>query len=76
MCEFCPIVGRCSICEHLTAVDPADLKGSPMPSYVPPLDELSDEGFVIEHRGVAVRFSSHKDALTVMTEIPTARLRS
>lgn len=75
MCEHCPVVGRCSICDSFTAVDPRDLKGSPLPSYVPHLDELSDEGFVVENRGVAVRFSNHKDAMTVLTEIPTSRLR-
>ncbi len=76
MCEFCPIVGRCCVCEHFTAVDPRDLKGSPTPAFVPPLDLLSEDGFVVEHRGVAIRFSHYKDVIAVTNRFSTARVRN
>lgn len=72
MCEFCPTVGRCSICEHVVSVDYSTLRRAPVVSQ---LDPSSSDGFLIECRGVRVRYDRHTDALAVLNAIPSARLR-
>lgn len=64
MCEFCPIIGRCSICEHYAQ---PQLVGKP-PAH--PQEDRS--GYVVTHQGVAVRFNRHSDAMACLRMFPTA----
>jgi hypothetical protein len=66
MCEFCPRVGRCSVCDHVTQ----PLKTAP-PSVRKPGD---NSGYVVDHQGVTVRFDRHSDALACLGAFPTARV--
>jgi hypothetical protein len=72
MCEFCPVVGRCSICDSVVSVDYRTTRSAP-PS-TPTLSTSSDEGFPVTYRGVTVRFERHSDAMACLQAIPQARV--
>jgi hypothetical protein len=62
MCEFCPRYGRCIVCDHLTVHLP--------PPASPPRSASDSEGYPVTMDGVTVRFSDHRDAMTVLNTLP------
>ena len=76
MCEFCPTVGRCCVCEHVTAVDYRNLRVRDLHPPEHNLDPSSVEGFLVQYRDVIVRYDRHTDAIAVLSAIPSARLRN
>ncbi len=73
MCEFCPTVGRCAVCDHVTVAPYVPLKAKDL---LPPEHQStsSDEGFLVSFQGVKVRFDRHRDAMACLKQYPQAEV--